>query len=168
MSSSLMKITDTASVIQTNPAYTIWKRQEHMLYSSMIGTLNIQPMVARSLTTRDIWLTLSSIYGKPFRGHVKQLKQYLKRSTKCTQSVTEYMREEFLLKPINLLSSGLRSIMRTYLIRSPMVLVIISEQLLRWLTVMTFRSHLKNFMRNCSTLKMPLLLPKNSQLPLFL
>ncbi|CAL9220625.1 unnamed protein product [Arabidopsis halleri] len=68
-----------------------------MLYSSLIGTLtlNIQPMVARALTMRDIWLTLSNTYGKPSRGHVKQLKQQLKRCTKGTQSVTEYMRGIF-------------------------------------------------------------------------
>ncbi|KAG7589765.1 GAG-pre-integrase domain [Arabidopsis suecica] len=87
------QITNAEGAAATNPAYTIWKRQDRMLYSSLIGTLtlNIQPMVARALTTRDIWLTLSNTYGKPSRGHVKQLK----RCTKGTQSVTEYMRGIF-------------------------------------------------------------------------
>ena len=88
------QVNNAAGVTETNPAFTIWKRQDRMLYSSMIGilTLNIQPMVARALTTRDIWLTLSNIYGKPSRGHVRQLKQHLQRSNKGTQSVTKYMR----------------------------------------------------------------------------
>ncbi|KAG7552793.1 Integrase catalytic core [Arabidopsis thaliana x Arabidopsis arenosa] len=88
------QITNADGVTSTNPAFTIWKRQDRMLYSSLIGTLtlNIQPMVARALTSRDIWLTLSNTYGNPSRGHINQLKQQLKRITKGTQSITEYMR----------------------------------------------------------------------------
>lgn len=87
-------VTDAAGATKPNPALVTWKRQDKMLYSSMLETLtlNIQPVVARATTTREIWLTLHNNYGKPSRDHVKQLKQHLKRSNKRTQSVTEYMR----------------------------------------------------------------------------
>ncbi|KFK24318.1 hypothetical protein AALP_AAs44684U000100, partial [Arabis alpina] len=77
-----------------NPLYLDWKRQDRMLYSALIGTLtlNVQPIVARSTTTLEIWRTLANTYGKPSRGHVKQLTNQLRNLKKGNQSVAEYMR----------------------------------------------------------------------------
>lgn len=86
-------VTDDNGTVTPNPALAIWKRQDRLLYSSILGTLtlNIQPVVARASTTREIWETLHNTYGKPSRAHVKQLKQSLKKSCKGTQSITDYM-----------------------------------------------------------------------------
>lgn len=87
-------VTDAEGVVTPNPALAVWKRQDRLLYSSLLGTLtlNIQPVVARATTTREIWTLLHNIYGKPSRAHVKQLKQTLKKSNKGTQTIAEYMR----------------------------------------------------------------------------
>lgn len=63
--------------IFVNPAYTIWKRQDQLIYSALIGALSVkvQPIVSRSTTASHVWNTLSSTYAKPSRGHIKQLKK---------------------------------------------------------------------------------------------
>lgn len=87
-------ITDAEGVTKPNPALAVWKKQDRLLYSSILGTLtlNIQPVVACTTTTREIWTLLHNTYGKPSRAHIKQLKQSLKKSNKGTQSITDYMR----------------------------------------------------------------------------
>lgn len=77
-----------------NPLFVAWKRQDRMLYSALMGTLtvNVQPVVARELTTHEIWQTLANTYGRSSRGHIKQLRQQLKHVTKGDQTVTDYMR----------------------------------------------------------------------------
>lgn len=84
----------TNGLVQPNPALAPWKRQDRLLYSALIGSLSlsVQSVVARAVSSRDIWTTLERTYGTPSRGHIKQIKQHLKRSFKGTQSVTEYMR----------------------------------------------------------------------------
>lgn len=79
---------------ESNPLFKVWKRQDKMLYSALIGTLSltVQPLVARTTTSHKIWKTLANTYGKPSRRHVKQIKQQLKHITKGTTSVTDYMR----------------------------------------------------------------------------
>lgn len=83
----------TNGLLQPNTAHAPWKRQDRLLYNALIGYLSlaIQPIVARAITTLDVWTILESTYGTPSRGHIKQIKQHLKRSNKGTQSVTEYM-----------------------------------------------------------------------------
>lgn len=89
------RVTDADRVATPNPAYAVWKRQDRLLYSSIIGTLtlNIQTVVARATTTCEIWTLHHKTYGKPSRAQIKQLKQSLKRSSKGTQSITDYMLE---------------------------------------------------------------------------
>lgn len=84
-------ITTTRGV--TNPNHASWKRQDKMLYSSLISSLSlsVQPFVARATTTRDVWLTLARTYGQPSRRHIKQIKQQLRKTLKGTQTITEYM-----------------------------------------------------------------------------
>lgn len=50
--------------VSVNPAYTIWKRQDQLIYSALIGALsvNIQPLVSRATTACQVWTTLSSTY----------------------------------------------------------------------------------------------------------
>ncbi|KAL1222488.1 Retrovirus-related Pol polyprotein from transposon RE1 [Cardamine amara subsp. amara] len=51
----------------------------------------IQPVVARAVTTRDIWTILLRTYGTTSRGYIKTIKQQLKCINKGSQSVTKYM-----------------------------------------------------------------------------
>lgn len=67
-----------------NPAYSIHKRQDKLLYSAILGaiSLSIQPLLSNANTTTEIWELLASTYAKPSRGHVKQLKYQLKQCKK--------------------------------------------------------------------------------------
>ena len=65
-----------------------------LLYSALLGTLSlaVQPIVARATTSREIWDILFRTYGKPSRGHIKQVRQQLKHNNKENKSINEYMR----------------------------------------------------------------------------
>lgn len=80
-------------ITSVNPAYNLWKRQDKLIYSSLIGVISvtIQPTLARSQSTSDIWCILASIYAKASKGHIKQIKHQLKQWTKGTKSIDEYL-----------------------------------------------------------------------------
>lgn len=64
---------DQDGVPSANPAYTIWKRQDRLIYSSLLDaiTVNIQPIFSTTTTSAHIWSTLSATYAKPSRAHIK-------------------------------------------------------------------------------------------------
>lgn len=78
--------------VADNPDYTLWKRQDRLIYSGLLGaiTTTIQPILSTTTTSAEIWTILSSTYAKPSRGHIKQLKQQLETWTKGTKSINEY------------------------------------------------------------------------------
>ncbi|RVW36896.1 Retrovirus-related Pol polyprotein from transposon RE1 [Vitis vinifera] len=83
------------SVASLNPAYTTWKCQDRLIFSALLGAISVslQPLIARTTTSLDAWQTLANTYAKPSRGHIKQLKEQLKRCTKGSKSISEYMQE---------------------------------------------------------------------------
>ena len=60
-------------VVTPNPAFTAWQRHDNLLFSALMGTIEIslQPLIATSKSTLEAWSTLSATYGKPTRGHIK-------------------------------------------------------------------------------------------------
>ena len=80
-------------VASPNPAYTTWKRQDRLIFSALLGAISVslQPHIARTTTSLDAWQTLANSYAKPSRGHIKQLKEQLKRCIKGSKSISEYM-----------------------------------------------------------------------------
>lgn len=78
--------------IITNDAYVLWKRQDKLIYSGLLGAISpsVQSLLASTTTSADIWNTLSATYAKPSRGHILQLRQQLKQWTKGTKSIDEY------------------------------------------------------------------------------
>lgn len=82
-----------AGITSENPAYTLWKRQDRLIYSSLLGaiTVSIQPILSTTTTSAEIWTTLSTTYAKPSRVHVQQLRQQVKSWTKGTKSIDEYV-----------------------------------------------------------------------------
>lgn len=79
--------------IVPNPEYTMWKRQDRLIYSGLLGaiTITIQPILSTASTATEIWTTLSTTYAKPSRGHVKQLRQQIQNWKKGTKSINEYL-----------------------------------------------------------------------------
>ena len=83
----------TDGVTISNPEYSVWKRQDKLIFSALLGALSptIQPLVFLSPTSANVWLTLASTYAKPTRGHIKHLLQLLKSWTKDTKTIDEYV-----------------------------------------------------------------------------
>ena len=82
----------TDDAVATNPLYTIWKRQDRLIYSGLLGAITtpLQPLLSTTTTSAEIWSLLTSTYAKPSRGHINQLRQQLKHWTKGTKSIDEY------------------------------------------------------------------------------
>ena len=81
-----------ADGVVNNPAYVLWKRQDRLIYSSLLGaiTVTLQPLLSTAATAADIWTTLTTTYAKPSRGHVKQLRQQLDNWKKGSKPIDEY------------------------------------------------------------------------------
>ncbi|XP_010424347.1 PREDICTED: uncharacterized protein LOC104709430 [Camelina sativa] len=86
-------VTTATAANQPNPNFAAWKRQDKLLFSAVLGSLSlsVQPIVARTTTTRDLWQTLSSTYGKKSRGHIHQIRDQLKDIFTGNKSIHNYM-----------------------------------------------------------------------------
>ncbi|XP_010462704.1 PREDICTED: uncharacterized protein LOC104743307 [Camelina sativa] len=83
----------SAGTTTVNPAYTTWKRQDKLIYSSLLGAIavEVQPILSKATTSAQIWSTLSSTYAKPSWGHIKQIREQIKQWKKGTRSVDDYV-----------------------------------------------------------------------------
>ncbi|XP_019057485.1 PREDICTED: uncharacterized protein LOC109116472 [Tarenaya hassleriana] len=81
------------NVINPNPAYTSWFRQDKLLFSALLGSISVscQALIVRATTTSEAWTILASTYGRSSRGHIKQLKDQMKRFSKGGKSIDEFM-----------------------------------------------------------------------------
>ena len=70
----------TDGVISINSDFIVWKRQDKLIYSSLIGAIStpLQAVVSRATTAADVWNTLAATYANPSRGHIRQLRIQLK------------------------------------------------------------------------------------------
>ncbi|CAN6812103.1 unnamed protein product [Brassica oleracea] len=77
-----------------NPVYTPWRRQDRLLYSALIGAIStpLQSVVSSATTTAQIWNLLAQTFGKPTRGHIRQLKNQVNKCTKGSKTISEYLR----------------------------------------------------------------------------
>ena len=87
--------------VTVNNEYSIWKRQDKLLYSALLGTITapVQAILATTTTAADIWHTIGATYTKPSRGHMLQLRQQLKPWTKGTNSIDDHL--ALLEKPLD-------------------------------------------------------------------
>ena len=77
----------------TNPAHTLWIRQDQLILNAIIGSLShtIILFIARATTAREACIILATTYAKPFRGRIKQAKSQLKMITKGSDIVTTFL-----------------------------------------------------------------------------
>ncbi|CAA7024026.1 unnamed protein product [Microthlaspi erraticum] len=87
------QVITTDGVISPNPVYAVYQRQDKLLYSAILGAISqsVQPLLSKATTSAEIWTTLTAIYAKPSRGHIKQLQQQLKTWKKGTKTIIEYL-----------------------------------------------------------------------------
>lgn len=76
-----------------NPAFTLWKKQDKLIYAALLGAISveIQPTVSRATTAAEIWTKLNSTYATPSRGHTQQLKEQIKHWKKGNMSIDNYV-----------------------------------------------------------------------------
>ncbi|XP_010518622.1 PREDICTED: uncharacterized protein LOC104793898 [Camelina sativa] len=88
----LTTITGTTSV--PNPDFAIWKRQDRLLFSALLGAMSpsVQPLVSRATTTAAVWEALASTFAQHSRGHVQGIKTQIKVWTKGIKTIDEYIR----------------------------------------------------------------------------
>lgn len=69
----------------SNPDHAFWIRQDKLLFGALFGTLSqpLAPLIARTSSSHTLWETLAKTYALPSRGHRKQLKDQINRTTKA-------------------------------------------------------------------------------------
>ena len=82
----------TDAGVAPNLAFVMWKRQDKLIYSGLLGaiTTSIQLILSTTNTTAEIWSILNATYAKPSRGHIKQVKQQIDNWTKDNKSINDY------------------------------------------------------------------------------
>ncbi|XP_010496264.1 PREDICTED: uncharacterized protein LOC104773372 [Camelina sativa] len=83
----------TNGATTVNPEYTLWERQDQLIYSSLLGAISVevQPILSQTSTSVGIWTLLSSTYARPSWGHIKQLREQIHTWKKGSRSVDEYV-----------------------------------------------------------------------------
>jgi len=84
-------ITDDITV--SNPAYSLWVRQDQLLLNAIVGSLSppLISFVARTTSSHDAWHVLATTYAKPSRERIRQVKNQLKNLTKGSMSTTDFV-----------------------------------------------------------------------------
>ncbi|KAH7569107.1 hypothetical protein JRO89_XS06G0107500 [Xanthoceras sorbifolium] len=79
--------------VSPNPACTTWIHQDKLIFSAIVGspTPSIIPLIQCTTTSQEAWTNLINTYAKPTRGHIKQIKDQLKRTSKRSRSISKYM-----------------------------------------------------------------------------
>lgn len=84
---------DTSSSTTANPAYAHWVRQDQLLLSAIVWSIDptLIPFIAASATSKEAWDTLVRMYGQPSRGKILALKNRLLNPQKGSRSISEFM-----------------------------------------------------------------------------
>ncbi|KAE8697242.1 hypothetical protein F3Y22_tig00110622pilonHSYRG00005 [Hibiscus syriacus] len=52
---------------------------------------SLVPLIQQSATSREAWQILANTYAHPTRGYIKKIKDHIKKATKGSQSISDYM-----------------------------------------------------------------------------
>ena len=76
-----------------NPDRVYWIRQDKFLFGALVGTLSqpLVPLISRTTSSHTLWVTLAKTYALLSRGHIKQLKDQLNRTTKGNSTKIEFL-----------------------------------------------------------------------------
>lgn len=77
-----------------NPAYSLWKRQDHYVYLALLGSCGPDAQIVMTSTesTAAAWARLNKQYANRSRTRVMSLKERLASISKGTSSVGDYLR----------------------------------------------------------------------------
>ncbi|KAE8680725.1 hypothetical protein F3Y22_tig00111372pilonHSYRG00235 [Hibiscus syriacus] len=73
----------TNKVEAPNPAFLPWIRQDKLLFGVLVGSISpsLVTLIQQSVTSREAWKILANTYARPTRGHIKQIKDQVKKAT---------------------------------------------------------------------------------------
>ncbi|KAF5815150.1 putative RNA-directed DNA polymerase [Helianthus annuus] len=80
---------------KSNPAYSLWFRQDQILISAILGSCSdaIQPLVSSAKTAKDAWERLNKSFASASRSRIISLKSRLAKNPKGTRTMTEFLND---------------------------------------------------------------------------
>ncbi|KAJ4744580.1 polyprotein [Rhynchospora pubera] len=83
----------TTGVLEINPEYLPWHRQDQLLLGWIRSSLSesIQAQVVSCTTTLDLWNTLHKLFSSSSRAHTLDLQRQVKAANKGTSSCSEFL-----------------------------------------------------------------------------
>jgi hypothetical protein len=85
----------TSSLLILNPDHSPWYHQDRIIFSAIISTLSVEtlPHVIGLTTSREVWVTLETLFAAQSQSRILQLKQQLSNLKKDAQTVSAYFQK---------------------------------------------------------------------------
>jgi hypothetical protein len=85
-------VPDSTSGLVANPASRLWYHQDKMIFSAIISTLSVKalPHVIGLTASREVWLTLETLFSAQSQSQIMQLKQQLATLKKGALTISAY------------------------------------------------------------------------------
>jgi len=82
----------TSGLLLSNAEYQSWYHQDKMIFNAIISALSVEalPHVIGLSTSRDVWLTLETMFSTQSQSRIMQLKQQVATLKKGTLSISAY------------------------------------------------------------------------------
>ena len=87
--------TNSANEIIVNPAYQVWRKQDHQVLSLLVSSLseNVMSCVIGKTTSKEAWDALNKHCSSSNPSRIMHLHNRLHNSLKGTHSIAEYMED---------------------------------------------------------------------------
>jgi len=85
----------TSGLLVANPSYHSWYHQDRMIFSAIISTLSVEtlPYVIGLTTSREVWITLETLFSAQSQSRIMQLKQQVSNMKKGSQTISAYFQK---------------------------------------------------------------------------
>jgi hypothetical protein len=85
----------TSGLLILNPDHSPWYHQDRIIFSAIISTLSVEtlPHVIGLTTSREVWVTLETLFAAQSQSRILQLKQQLSNLKKDAQTVSAYFQK---------------------------------------------------------------------------
>ena len=82
----------TSAIVTPNPEYKVWKRQDHLISSWLLGSMSeeILNQMLHCKSAKEIWRTLQGIFSSRFLAQAMQFKNKLHNINKGSMPLKEY------------------------------------------------------------------------------
>jgi len=85
----------TSGLLILNPDHSPWYHQDRIIFNAIISTLSVEtlPHVIGLTTSREVWVTLETLFATQSKSRILQLKQQLSNLKKDAQTVSAYFQK---------------------------------------------------------------------------